>query len=222
MTISPVPGVAVSDAPRDLAPRRTRTQLRHDRALTANMYLQGRPIADIAKEIGVSDATIRRDLRLIMEYWRRSAIYDFNQRKMRELAALELTEAEAWSAWRRSCESKIKTVHTVKSADSEGEEITTDIIATEQRDGDPRFLAIIEKCITTRLKVIGALTPSGDTNESISTGLPQPSVRSIKIVRSLTVETTEVIQSEPVGDPHIGDPVGAAVIDQPQSDEPNF
>lgn len=221
MTTSPVPGVAVSDVSRELAPRRTRVKLRHDRALTANMYLQGRAIADIATEIGVSDSTIRRDLRLIMEYWRRSAVFDFNQRKMRELAALEMTESEAWSAWRRSCESKIKTVHRVRSADvtEDGEsEITTDITTTEQRDGDPRFLAIIEKCITTRLKVIGALTPSGDTNEGISTGAPQPSVRSIKVVRSITVETTEVIP----GDPHIDDPVGAAVIDQPQSDEPNF
>ena len=215
MTRSPSPGVDVSGPSRVLAPRRTRKQLRHDRALTANMFLMGRSIADIASEIGVSDSTIRRDLRLIMEYWRRSAIFDFNQRKMRELAALELTEAEAWSAWRRSCEPKLK--RGVKRRKTTGTEDQDGVTQTrsadiEQRDGDPRFLAIIQKCIETRLKVIGALTPSGDTNESITAGMPQPTVKSITVKRSVTVETTEVIEpTQPVSE----------IIEQSPG-EPNF
>ena len=214
MTLSAVPGLPAPGLSRNFSHRRTRAQLRHDRALTANLYLMGRSIANIASEIGVSDSTIRRDLRLIMEYWRRSAIYDFNARKMRELAALEMTEAEAWSAWRRSCEPKVKhsrKVRKVTDTDDDGKTVT-EAESTEYQVGDPRFLAVIHKCIETRLKVIGALTPSGDTNESITTGSPQPTVKSITVKRSVTVETTEVIEPD--------QPVSEIIEQSPR--EPNF
>ena len=56
----------------------------------------------IARELGISQPTVSRDLQAICKQWRESSIRDFDAARERELQKLEVLEREAWAAWERS------------------------------------------------------------------------------------------------------------------------
>ena len=120
----------------------------------ADLYLQGWLQSEIAEELGLSKATVCRDLQVLQREWLQSALVDFNEAKAQELAKVDRLEREYWAAWERSCE------------DAERERIegnkdtpTKRVLTREEQSGDPRFLAGVQWCIERRCKIIGIDAP---------------------------------------------------------------
>lgn len=152
-----------------------RNSLRRDerRAIVARRYLQGVFQSDIAEEVGVTQSTVSKDIKYIQEQWRSSALIDFNEAKQRELERIDALEEQAWKAWFRSCEIRKRTDHRVKGIQAKPKEYEVDDkgklvhkkpkihplevdtkTTTFQRDGDPRWLATIQRCIQLRIKLL--------------------------------------------------------------------
>jgi hypothetical protein len=120
----------------------------------ADLYLQGWLQADIAEEVGVSGATVSRDLKVLQSKWLASALVDFNEAKSQELAKIDRLEREYWHAWARSCE----------NAEQMTQEGTPDSVekvkkTSKGQAGDPRFLQGVQWCIERRCKILGVDAP---------------------------------------------------------------
>lgn len=136
---------------------RSATQRAKDLELTARLYLKGLYQADIAKEVGVSLPTIKRDLAEIRSIWLESSIRDFDEAKAQELARIDLVEAEAWEAW---ADSKGSTT-TKRKEEKEATQFpgTNEIEITQELNGDPRYLQVVLVCVERRSKLLGLNAP---------------------------------------------------------------
>jgi hypothetical protein len=126
-----------------------RVQLAARRREVAHLYTQGYTQMKIADRLGVSQATVSGDLKLVEKQWRADAVRDFDLCREHELQKLALIEQEAWQAWERSQKPQ-------QSADLAGDDSSR---PTKKRIrnqyGDPRFLALVNQCIATRRALLG-------------------------------------------------------------------
>jgi hypothetical protein len=144
------------------------------RARVAGLYLEGQTQFVIAKEVGVNQSTVSRDLEAIRAEWRGSALRDFGERQAEELARIDKLETEAWAAWHRSkLPSEVTTAERVVDEENTAPAksvVTADLPAAppartkatkrvENRDGDPRFLAVVHDCIKRRCELLGLDEP---------------------------------------------------------------
>jgi len=88
--------------------RRGKVQLAADRQAIASMYLRGKAQVDIAAELGLSQPTVSRDLKIIQGEWLDSAIRDFDAARAQELAKIDELERTYWAAWERSFNKRIE------------------------------------------------------------------------------------------------------------------
>jgi hypothetical protein len=117
------------------------------------LYLQGWLQADIAEEVGISAATVCRDLKALQQQWVKSALVDFDEAKARELAKVDRLEREYWEAWLASKEEKMSTAtETATTKDGKRDKAQ---IRREERNGDPRYLQGVQWCIEKRCKILG-------------------------------------------------------------------
>jgi len=146
------------------------------------MHLQGTSQQRIAQEVGVSQATVCRDLRAIQREWMRSALRDLDDLKAREVAQVDNLERELWAAWDAS-RRELRVSRTRRRAgvgSSEFEQVRTEkteleqvgtqkngkkgfreiIVRRESRYGEPRFLEGVEKCIEQRCRIFGLYAPT--------------------------------------------------------------
>jgi hypothetical protein len=145
-----------------------RLELQQRRTTVARLYLQQRTQAEIAREVGVNQGTVCRDLKAIQAEWQRQRLDDFTQAKLRELARIDQLEREYWEAWERSCQKREQT-HQEKTSAPMGDRLKAGT-RTEGRDGNPEFLRGVERCIEMRCKITGAFaavkiaptTPDGE------------------------------------------------------------
>jgi hypothetical protein len=123
---------------------------------------------NIGEALGISQATVSRDLSALQKQWLESTLVDFDQAKAKELAKVDRLEREYWAAWERSCEdaeaSTLKTKGMVqKRQDEDGRfvaEQPAEVAKTSKgQAGDPRFLAGIQWCIERRCKILGLDAP---------------------------------------------------------------
>lgn len=142
--------------------KRTKAERESDLALLADRYLSGHTLNAIADEIcqgrpySLSPQTIHYDLKTLRKRWLESSIRDFDHARSEELAKVDKLELTYWQAWERSIKSKQSTVTSKK----EGQYAeTSGSIKTEQRDGEPRFLAGVMTCIDKRCKLLGLDAP---------------------------------------------------------------
>ncbi len=149
--------------------KRSRGQKLRDRVLVAKMYLEGFSQVAIGKHIGVSQPTVFRLLRGLREEWLESSLIDINERKGIELAKLDKLEEELWAAWERSKRAELtKRVETTSDPDLDDLELaiaTKNIRIEKQRDGDPRFLVQVQKCIDKRTEILGLNAPKQVQNQ---------------------------------------------------------
>jgi hypothetical protein len=157
--------------------KRTAIQREHDLATIGNLYLLGWTQAAIGEKLGLTKQQISYDLKELQQRWLQSALIDFHERKMRELAKWDLLERTYQEAWERSCEHReIKSTEKTTSPKKMGEKGKCDAqerlkaaYRTEGRDGNVEFLKGIERCIHGRSKLLGLLVdkvaptdPSGE------------------------------------------------------------
>lgn len=127
------------------------------RRLVSDMYRRGVLQTDIAKEVGIDQATVSRDLKAIRAEWLESRVRDFDAAKEVELQKIDEVERQAWAGWERSVgvvERKTKRSRT-KGSEKEHEATIVEI----QQAGDSRFLKTVLDCIERRCKIMGLDAP---------------------------------------------------------------
>jgi len=143
-----------------MATPRSKIQREKDRETVARLYLRGVSQMDIAAEVGVNQSTVSRDLKALQKAWRESSLIDINEAKQRELAKIDELERTYWEAWLKSCEDAesetLKRVGSTNDAQSQRAELTK---RREGQNGNPAFLAGVERCIKIRIDIIGLEAP---------------------------------------------------------------
>ncbi|MDD5343439.1 MAG: sigma factor-like helix-turn-helix DNA-binding protein [Smithella sp.] len=137
-----------------MAKPRSKAQAERDRQLISKYYLEGMTQWEIKKKMGISQATVSRDIAILIRYWRLSQLQNIDSAKQIELAKINKLEIEYWNSWDRSKEEfKKKSLKQRVIAESKQPiEINS---ATEDRNGDPRYLAGVQWCITKRCEILG-------------------------------------------------------------------
>lgn len=128
-----------------------------DRRKIAELYLRGKKQMEISKELGLSQATISRDLKIIQEDWVRESEQAIDERKAIELAKVDALELEYWEAWKRSQENAVVETSEI-STETSGQKIKKQK-REEGQVGDPRFLAGVMQCIDRRCQILGIDAP---------------------------------------------------------------
>ncbi|TXS96193.1 hypothetical protein FV139_01415 [Parahaliea maris] len=138
------------------AARHADERLRHQEII-AREYLKGRLQAEIAEELGLSIATVKRDLVKVRERWLKSSLRDFDALRAEQLAKIDTVEAEAWTMWMRSCERRVRTsVQELEATKYPGTNTRTD---DEDGSGEPRYLQITLQCVERRARLLGLDAP---------------------------------------------------------------
>lgn len=152
--------------------KRSKAEIERDKLEIARQYLEQKTQNDIKEWIAknrpytLSLAMISITLKGLFAEWREQAVNKIDELKARDLAKLLDVERTATEAWERSLQNSEKTTH-------EHDEVPIDpgknygskkkpkkpvlrvSVIKENRDGDPRFLEIILKCIERRADILG-------------------------------------------------------------------
>lgn len=140
-----------------MAKDRKKSQTERDLRQIARMYLQGISQADIAKELKISQPTVSREIKKLIEEWKVERVYDINEAKARELAKVDNLELEYWEAWRRSQKDAI--IRSKKVYQKEGATAQEAAEQAKGQVGDARFLAGVQWCIERRCLILGVDAP---------------------------------------------------------------
>lgn len=131
---------------------RREAQVLERRERVAQLYLSGKVQSDIAQLMGVSQAQISMDLQYAQRQWQASYVESTQALKARELAKIDLMEAEAWASWYDSKHPKETT--TTEAIEGHTPQRKARVVK-EGSSGDPRFLAVIQSCWERRAKLLG-------------------------------------------------------------------
>lgn len=142
-----------------MAQPRAKAQRERDRELISKYYLEGMNQYVIAKKLGITQATVSNDIKVLIRYWRISATNNIDQLKQTELAKINKLEIEYWNSWDRSKEEFKKKSLKQKYITNEMKQPLEINSATEDRNGDPRYLAGVQWCITKRCEILGINAP---------------------------------------------------------------
>ena len=134
------------------------------RKRVASMYVKGVQQWEIAFELGVTQGTISKDLKVIRTRWAESGIRDYDKSVERELRKIDELEREYWDAWDASkLPRQTETQRAVRRGDGEEQGqalIAEKTLRTESLyGGDAKFLAGVERCIAQRCKILGLEAP---------------------------------------------------------------
>lgn len=156
-----------------MAKPRSKSQARRDRRIISELYLKGLRQIDIVEEVGVSVATVSRDLKLLTRYWQVTSRANIDKAKAIELAKINELERTYWQAWKDSTGDKeIQTIEN-PALSIDGESVVSKGKETLRRwveVGDPRFLQGVQACIDKRCKIRGVDAPQAvDIKASVTT-----------------------------------------------------
>jgi predicted transcriptional regulator len=145
--------------------KRTADKIQSDRAKIASFLLRGWSQRDIAKEMGMTEAMVCRDVKTLRVEWTERAKIDIDSALGQELERIDRIEREAWEAWE---ESK-KPLKTESQAATEGQSQKVSIRRT-YRTGDPRYMAVVQWCSEHRAKLLGLTKNKVSGSIDLTTG----------------------------------------------------
>lgn len=137
-----------------------RLTVSHRRRDVSAMLLRGATQEVIAEKLGVSQATVSRDVEWLHQQWKTESLYDIEALKERELRKVDHLENEAWEAWGRSQKPQ-------QSADIAGDQERPTRKRVRNQYGDPRFLAIVNQCLLSRRTMLGLDKPRTMNDQEI-------------------------------------------------------
>lgn len=139
--------------------KQKKIEIAERRRRVAELYLRGWSQRLIAEDVGMSVATVNRDLNHIQEEWRESALVDMDERMAQELATLKRLEDEYWNLYHESKKDQTTTRKKRKETMGEnGDRQPTEIEmreTTKERFGDPAILDKISKIVDQRTRLLG-------------------------------------------------------------------
>jgi len=162
----------------------------------ASMYLEKRPMWEIANKLDTSTATCYRMLKEVKTDWIQDAVKDFSLRQAEELANIDNLEREYWDAWKRS-QSEQKS----KRDEIEAGVLSKTVKSRAKRDGSSVFLSGIQWCIEQRCKILGLHAPKEMrveqfTNQSDMDKMSEGELRQILIDHKVAVDATYEVKNE--------------------------
>ena len=139
---------------------RKSSQIAKDRQTIARLYLQGQMTqVEIGEQMGMSQQMVSYDLAALRKLWIADARMDFDEAKARQLAKIDEAERAAWAGWLRSCETAEKSL--AAKIESQAGSSSKAEVRKEGRDGNPRFLEVVLKCVEQRSRLCGLNAPIG-------------------------------------------------------------
>jgi len=146
--------------------KKTRANAHYLEMKTSELLVRGYTIAEICSELDVTKTTGYKMIKRVTDEWRRSAMSSINEVKAKELAKLDHIESAAWEGWERSKQSRRKqTIDSdiLKLKDNPALRTPRKSKSVEEdRDGDPRYLDMILKCVDRRIRILGIDDMSGE------------------------------------------------------------
>jgi hypothetical protein len=143
-----------------MAPRtRTKVQREKDLQQIAEMYLSGRTQADTGNVLNLTQQTVSNDLKTLQQRWLDSSLRDFDELRAEQLAKIDRLEAEYWAGWSRSTRPRTRKGKKSKSSKGPMGDSDESSVVVEERDGNPSWLAGVDKCIERRCKLLGLDAP---------------------------------------------------------------
>lgn len=141
------------------ANKRSKLQREKDREQIQQWLFEGISQMKIAEMLNLSRQQIIYDIKVIEENWRKKTALNIDEYKQKKLLEIENSKKIAWEAWHRSInEFKAKTL-TARADNDNAVRPHTQVIHTETRVGDPRFLAEVNKLIAEECKLLGLYAP---------------------------------------------------------------
>lgn len=145
--------------PGDTKNKRSKLEIKQARMKIAKLYIQGKYQSEIAGMMGLTQQQISYDLKVIQKEWLQNTTFALDDYKAKELAKIDLLERTFWDAWERSLEEFRSQVTKAKGSQKGKPNQAERIIKTEDRNGDPRYLDGVMKCIERRAKLLGLDSP---------------------------------------------------------------
>jgi hypothetical protein len=124
------------------------------RIAVADRYLKGMSIKQIAADLSINDRLICSEIEAIRSEWKAARVGFVDQAVLEQLEKIDQLEREAWAAYERSCRPAKSTTIT---EDDDGNTVTK--IERRESAGDPRFLALVDKQVEQRRKILGLDAP---------------------------------------------------------------
>lgn len=141
--------------------KRTKAQRLADREKIAGLLLKSWTAPMIARELKLSEATVNREKRILVDEWKKAAADDIDAVKAKELQKLDDLEREARAEWERSkLAYQKKVVEDLIGRGGETGRAKKAKIETIEQLGDPRYLTIIQGCMDRRAKILGTDAPT--------------------------------------------------------------
>lgn len=147
-------------------PQNNKVTIEKRRNEVIRLYLMGMAQIDIAVKVGVVPGQITNDIQMTRKKWLSENSTMMTEQKGKELAKLDLLEAESWDAWQKSKGPIIKKSHGKGRTKAKGKGAWEKIEEIETA-GDPRFLSQIESCIKGRCQLLG-LTDTAITINNVN------------------------------------------------------
>lgn len=136
------------------------TQAEALRLAIADRYVKGETQASIAAALGVVQSAVSYHLTVIEARWQRQYADKLDAAKWAQLAKVDELERTYWQAWADSRQALTRQTQYADVADPKSPARPTRAVqTTEERSGDPRWLAGVQWCIETRCKILGLWAP---------------------------------------------------------------
>jgi hypothetical protein len=127
--------------------------LNERRVKAFRLYTKGRTMRQIAEEIKCSLGTVSNYVNHILASYRLMGLQDAKFHLDREVAKLATVEAELWEAWEKSKGMVIE--ETTGRRGTSGGDFAQASIKRRQRDGDPRWMKLIQDNVRQRCRLLG-------------------------------------------------------------------
>lgn len=128
-------------------------EIQERRKKTAELYIKGWRQSAIAELVGIHVSTVCRDLAIIRQEWRESRLDSTEAWIDAQLAKIDKMEMEAWEQWEKSKGERKKL--TKKEGESGTGSYLEKSVTIEEGLGDPRYLAVVDRAIERRCKILG-------------------------------------------------------------------
>lgn len=120
------------------------------RNLISADYLQGMNQHKLGEKYGINQSTVSRDLEWVRQQWVESAVLDFHEAKVRELARIDKLEEEGWAAWFRSQEEHTRLTSSISEKNGNSSSLTK-----ETPIGNVAYLGVVQWCVEQRCRILG-------------------------------------------------------------------
>ena len=154
------------EVPEELKRRRDPKITEIEREVIMDMVLQGFRTNEIAEALGVHASRVSK----VKESGRIAHVdrfaWKYEERLAQQLRRIDLLEKEAWESWQKSKKPETTITEDYYEEDGDGEESPNVTLkrVIKSSNGDPRFLAIISRCIDQRSKLLKLDKFEGDGN----------------------------------------------------------